>query len=341
MPYNLTDFMKGKIVAFRESGLSYNEIGLQVGLSKSTVSSFLLRFEAADRRLLHERDNCGRHSMTPRDFDRELFQKSEAAPFNSARELRNTMVQTSARLNCPLPSIRRIRRRLLRHGLHARTPSSKPLLKETHEYARYLFAEEHVNWDHEWDNVIFMDESYFLGGKSRMQYVRRYKGQRYNKKCVRQYRNRSVATANVWAAISLHGISDLHFINGRLNGERYRDEILIDSLMPFIDNALPVRDNYMLLHDNCPIHKSRIVQQWLETKNNVQVIDWPAVSPDLNPIENIWGDMKRQIANVDVTNTDSLKREMQRIWLSYRGDRNFVVRNSINSMHSRCQTLIS
>jgi len=270
-----------------------------------------------------------------------LYQKSEAAPFKSAKDLRNAMAPTSARLNCPLPSNRTIRRRLLRHGLHARTPSSKPLLKETHEYARYLFAEEHVNWDREWGNVIFMDESQFIGGKSRIQYVRRYEGQRYNINCVRRYRNRSVASVNVWAAISLQGLSDLHIINGRLNGQRYCDEILIGSLMPFIDNALPAGDNFMLLHDNCPIHKSRIVQQWLQTKNNVHVIDWPAVSPDLNPIENVWGDMKRQIANVDVSNTDSLVREMQRLWLSYREERNFVVLNAINSMHSRCQALIS
>ena len=46
-------------------------------------------------------------------------------------------------------------------------------------------------------------------------------------------------------------------------------------------------NNFIFQQDNCPIHRARIVREWMEN-NEMNVLDWPARSPDLNPVENFW-----------------------------------------------------
>ena len=50
--------------------------------------------------------------------------------------------------------------------------------------------------------------------------------------------------------------------------------------------------------DNAPVHKSEVVRNFL-AQEQWEVLDWPAYSPDLNPIENIWAIFKKKLARSD------------------------------------------
>ena len=83
----------------------------------------------------------------------------------------------------------------------------------------------------------------------------------------------------VWGGITGNARTPLVVINRNLTGARYRDEILQAHVVPF------VRQHAVTLqHDNARPHVARVVNDFL-TQQNVNVLPWPAVSPDLSPIE--------------------------------------------------------
>lgn len=91
--------------------------------------------------------------------------------------------------------------------------------------------------------------------------------------------------------------------------------------------------------DNSPIHTARVVRNWFD-ENQIQVLPWAAKSPDMNPIENIWGFMTKQIYNHEFRprNRDELIDAIQNEWNSLND--NYNMRNLIESMPRRLQNVL-
>ena len=55
-----------------------------------------------------------------------------------------------------------------------------------------------------------------------------------------------------------------------------------------------VSGNYIFMHDNAPLHHKWSTSEYLKSKN-IEVLEWPPLSPDLNPIKNLWGMLSQKV----------------------------------------------
>ena len=133
------------------------------------------------------------------------------------------------------------------------------------------------------------------------------------------------------------GRTDLYVIqNGTLNGLRYRDEILDVYVRPYPGAIGP---NFILMDDNARPHRARVVNEYLQNET-IERMDWPARSPDLNPIEHAWDMLQTAISArpVQARNIEELRQALIQEWTNL--DQNRLIR-LIQSMRRQCLAVIN
>ncbi len=104
---------------------------------------------------------------------------------------------------------------------------------------------------------------------------------------------------------------NLHFCDGTINAEKYI-EILEHNMLPSRRHLFQGRP-CIFQQDNAKPHSAHITKSWLRRKR-VRVLDWPACSPDLFPIENVWRILKRKMRQRRPRTVAHLKTCLQEEW---------------------------
>jgi hypothetical protein len=160
-----------------------------------------------------------------------------------------------------------------------------------HKNARKSFALKHLTEETDFNEVIFTDEKkfrwdgpdgwrhYWAGmddASAPVEYSKDY-GQFHG--------------VMVWAAMSSKGILHIERIQGRLDGPKYADLICGDALAAFHEKH---GTEFTLQQDNAPPHRARGTLDTFKERG-VPYMEWPGLSPDINPIENLWSLIVRRV----------------------------------------------
>lgn len=129
----------------------------------------------------------------------------------------------------------------------------------------------------------------------------------------------------------------LHFCDGSINAATYID-VLRTVAVPHLRQWFPRRQG-IFMQDNAPAHTAKVVKDFLD-RERVSVLTWPANSPDLNPIENIWGLMKRKLQQQTVMKKEQLREALNDIWLRDDSLRQ-AISSAIDSMPRRIEAVIA
>lgn len=298
--------LRSKIISLHKKGEGYKKISKALLVSQNTVAKVVQKFKRDGNTIISVGRPGRPRKLTPRQ-ERHLMRKVEENRHKSSLQLAQELEsQTGVTV-----SRHTIRRTLQRNGMHGCRPRRKPFLKPMHKKARLEFARAHVDkGQHYWDSILWSDETKInIFGTDGFKTVWRRKGEEYSEKCMVPTVKHGGGSVLIWGCMSAAGVRELHFIDGIMNSEMYCC-ILKDKMLPSL-HALGRRAVFQ--HDNNPKHTAKATVAFLK-KNRVKVIQWPSMSPDLNPIEHLWGILKRQVEHHTPSSIKTLKEVILEEW---------------------------
>ncbi len=165
----------------------------------------------------------------------------------------------------------------------------------------------------QWSKVLFSDESKFcISFGNQGPRVWRKGGEAHSPSCMKSS-VKFPQSVMIWGAMSSAGVGPLCFLKTNVTAPVYQ-EILEHFMLPSADQLFKDAD-FIFQQDLAPAHTAKSTKSWLND-HGVGVLDWPANSPDLNPIENLWGIVKRKMRNKRPKNADELKATVKETWAS-------------------------
>ena len=156
------------------------------------------------------------------------------------------------------------------------------LIRDVNKTKRLEFAQRVIATEDTLDNVIFSDECSIS-----LQQFRRTCYRKVGEPPKRKPKPKHPLKVHVWAGISRHGATKICVFEGIMEANLYC-RILKDTLLPFIREKLP---DHRFMQDNDPKHTSKTAKTFFE-ENGINWWRTPLESPDMNPIEDMWHELK-------------------------------------------------
>ena len=302
---NETDRLR--IYEQRQNGKSLRRIAEMFKVSKTAVAETIERFQGTGSH--RDRKRSGRPRKTTKALDRIIVREMEKMQSSSAdkvaEQLRHLEIADIS------PSL--VRRRMVENNMHSLVKMQKPLLTEKHKKARIEFAKTFIDRSQSfWDGILWSDETKIsISGSDGKAYCWKRLGTNTTPKHVKQT-VKYPTSLMVWGCFSASGVGEICIIDGKMDSAKYQN-ILRNHLRP---SALKlIGEDYVFQQDNDPKHTSKSTKAWFES-NRIEVLPWPSQSPDLNPIENLWAKLKKEIAAYHCRNRVDLEQAIKSCWNS-------------------------
>jgi hypothetical protein len=237
------------------------------------------------------------------------------------------------------PSAQTACRGLKKAGMKAVVKAKKPLLTQRHRQARLDFANSYKDYTvDDWSQVIWSDETKInrLGSDGRS-WAWKKPGEGLSNRLVESTVKFGGGSVMVWGCMTWDGPGYATRIEGKMDAQLYVD-ILEDEFKQTVNFYKKKLDQVIFQQDNDPKHTSKLARTWFQD-NGVEVLKWPAQSPDLNPIEHLWEHLKRSL-NKYPTQPKGILELWDRIQETWDAIPKEVCQNLIQSMPRRIEAVL-
>jgi len=299
----LSEYSKKRILSLHSSGHTVSNIAdilvLEDGIrvSKQGIRKFLVRYTETGKISRKPGSGCPPKIMPALQHLIDLRMQEDDE--TTATQLQSLLAHHGVYVS--LSTILRSRKQL---GWNFRGSAYCQLIREANKIKRLEFAL--ANSNDTFEDVIWSDESTIQLETHRRRCYRK-RGEKPHLKP----RPKHPIKVHVWAGISKKGATGICIFEGTMDAALFCD-ILRRTLLPFISEKFP--GSHRLMQDNDPKHTSRAAQQFYATVG----INWwrtPPESPDINPIENVWHELKEFIRQkVKPTSKAELVNGINRFW---------------------------
>jgi transposase len=326
---NLTPEIKAQVVQAVVAKKTYRAIAEQFNIAISSVTYIMKQFKATGD--VNRRPTPGRPPATTEKQDLLMARMSRKNPRATAVDI-GADLRTNYGISI---SAKTVGRRLNDAGLNARRPVKKPLISKKNQIARLAFARKFGHWtSKEWAKVLWSDESKFnLFGSDGLKYVRRPDGQRFNRRYILPTVKHGGGNVMVWGCFSSSGVGPLHRVVGTMDQVVYKD-IVEGIMLPYAKQKMG--RGWIFQQDNDPKHTAGSVAKAM-AKKKIRLLEWPAQSPDLNPIEHLWEELDRRCKGRKPRNQAHLFELLKAEWDTIPTS---VLTNLVDSMPRRCAAVI-
>lgn len=328
------------VVAQAEAGFKYDSIiELVKGkydkvITKGTISK--LRSKFRDEGTLKDRPKSGRPWKKSEEDIAMIIEAVEENPKLNASALsrdQNLNPEGQGHL-----SARHMTRVLNNSGLFDTTSLPQKISQNSMDL-RLEFANDSIVKRLDWSRIVFSDESDLFPDRSGKVHYRSYRGERAEVDYGYEPRW-DPRKVKVWGTISSQGVGTLRRFEGNLDSNTYKD-ILNNNLLndfPLLRGTRTRAGKYLFQQDGAGPHRGNLVKDWF-IDNRVYLLNWPSYSPDLNPIENVWGFIKGELfkENTSLTTADETWEEIQDIWYNRL---NPMIEKLYDSLPNRMQRVI-
>jgi transposase len=320
---------QNSIISLLKKGKSESQVARELGISISTVN----KYKKARLPTLQTAKGGRVSKLTSRDKG-QLRRDFLNGTWKTATDAHTNLVRGGHEV-----SLSTVKRALRSMGFEAKKKIKKPLLTSRHKKARYEWAMEHKDWTvDDWRRVIFSDETKVnIWGSDGCRYYWKRHGdpvQPYHLDLTVKHGGGSLM---MWACMTYYGIGYGCKIDGIMKAEDYC-HILSTSFKDTLDYWCLNKHEIIFQQDNDPKHTSKQAKEWFKDEG-IQVLSWPAQSPDLNPIEHLWRHLKLKLARYErkAKGVHELWERCDKEWNSITPEE---CKKYINSMPARVQAVL-
>ena len=169
-----------------------------------------------------------------------------------------------------------------------------------------------------------------------MRYVRRRPGEECMPECTMATMKHPLSVM-VWGCMTGSSVGRMQVLDGMVNADKYIKEVLQAKVIASARDIFGEGARFVFQQDGAPCHTAKKTMKWFKD-NQVEVLEWPGNSPDLNPIENLWSRLKRKVSAKRPSNKRDLIAAIINAWFHLISTDD--LKKLVDSMPQRCQAVI-